>query len=568
MIHTDHVLLAELNNNLIYDNSTLLNKLLHLEDTANTFSNTHLHSKYYDHSSIISKFKNCKLPLILSTNIQSLMSKFDQLKNFILELTNAGISIDIIALQEIWQVHDTNLVNIPGFHQLLSETRNCKRGGGVGFYINNNLKFKKLISPAGTSSNIFECITIQVHHPTKFIISNIYHSPTPLQGSSNSDHFNAFIEKFDSHLSFLTTNYKNSHIIQVMDSNINSFNIETNHHSFEFFSTSISNGFIHTNTKATRIQNNSFSLIDQILSNDITNNNITGTIISDISDHFINFLQLNKQDTPKTRPTKTFRNFTQETIQNFNRLLSDTDWTNVLACNDVDDCFELFWGVFHELYELNFPLKTTYLNKNVHKLNNFMTIGLLTSRNTKSKLHKQALLDPSAYNISRYRSYRNIYNTVLRLSKKLYFEKNLNENAKNPRKSWELLKEALNSNNNQNKIESIQINGLPTDNSQDIAEEFNKFFSTAGVNVASSINPSCLEPDDFIPPNPNPPELSLGLTSPATVHTTIQNFESKNSLDLDGISTSLLKAISIPISLPLSHIFNLSISNGIFPNKL
>jgi hypothetical protein len=197
-----------------------------------------------------------------------------------------------------------------------------------------------------------------------------------------------------------------------------------------------------------------------------------------------------------------------------------------------------------------------------------MTIGLLTSRNTKSKLHKQALLDPSARNISRYRSYRNIYNTVLRLSKKLYFKKNLNENAKNPRKSWELLKEALNSNNNQNKIESIQINGLLTDNSQDIAEEFNKFFSTAGVNVTSSINPSCLEPDDFIPPNPNPPELSLGLTSPVTVHTTIQNFESKNSLNLDGISTSLLKAISIPISLPLSHIFNLSISNGIFPNKL
>jgi hypothetical protein len=114
-----------------------------------------------------------------------------------------------------------------------------------------------------------------------------------------------------------------------------------------------------------------------------------------------------------------------------------------------------------------------------------MTIGLLTSRNTKSKLHKQALLDPSAHNISRYRSYRNIYNTVLRLSKKLYFEKNLNENAKNPRKSRELLKEALNSNNNQNKIESIQINSIPTDNSQDIAEDFNKFFSTAGVNVAS-----------------------------------------------------------------------------------
>ena len=42
----------------------------------------------------------------------------------------------------------------------------------------------------------------------------------------------------------------------------------------------------------------------------------------------------------------------------------------------------------------------------------------------------------------------------------------------------------------------------------------------------------------------------------------------KNSTDLDGISSKLLKAISYEIERPLAHIFSLSLSTGIFPEKL
>jgi hypothetical protein len=58
------------------------------------------------------------------------------------------------------------------------------------------------------------------------------------------------------------------------------------------------------------------------------------------------------------------------------------------------------------------------------------------------------------------------------------------------------------------------------------------------------------------------------MTSPTTVFNTISNFETKNSLDIDGISTKLLKLIAHPISIPLSHIFNLSLNIGTFPSKL
>ena len=42
----------------------------------------------------------------------------------------------------------------------------------------------------------------------------------------------------------------------------------------------------------------------------------------------------------------------------------------------------------------------------------------------------------------------------------------------------------------------------------------------------------------------------------------------KNSLDLYEISTKLLKCISLEISIPLAHIFNLSLTTGVFPSRL
>ena len=47
----------------------------------------------------------------------------------------------------------------------------------------------------------------------------------------------------------------------------------------------MSNGYLQIITKATRIQGNSFSLIDHILTNNTASIELCGTIINDISDH-------------------------------------------------------------------------------------------------------------------------------------------------------------------------------------------------------------------------------------------------------------------------------------------
>jgi hypothetical protein len=100
-----------------------------------------------------------------------------------------------------------------------------------------------------------------------------------------------------------------------------------------------------------------------------------------------------------------------------------------------------------------------------------------------------------------------------------------------------------------------------------MAEEFNNFFTNVGTRISNTVNTTNLDPIDFIPPNHNPPSLEFGQVSPAVIVSTIKSFISKSSVNLDGLSTKIIKAIAVEISQPLSHIFNLSISTGIFPDK-
>ena len=70
-----------------------------------------------------------------------------------------------------------------------------------------------------------------------------------------------------------------------------------------------------------------------------------------------------------------------------------------------------------------------------------MTKGLLISRKTKIHLLKSSLISPTTENKDSYKRYRNMYNTILRASKKFHIDDKLKRDAKNPKKIWDTLKE-------------------------------------------------------------------------------------------------------------------------------
>jgi hypothetical protein len=73
-------------------------------------------------------------------------------------------------------------------------------------------------------------------------------------------------------------------------------------------------------------------------------------------------------------------------------------------------------------------------NKNLHSKNDFMTPGLLISRKHKLELYKKSLVEPNNYLLS-YRQYRNIFNSTVRASKRLFYDTKFAQNSKNPKKN-------------------------------------------------------------------------------------------------------------------------------------
>jgi hypothetical protein len=102
-----------------------------------------------------------------------------------------------------------------------------------------------------------------------------------------NDHVNEFIGILDNHLSNLSLCNVNSFVF--LDSNVNLLKINHNTYSQLYLETIYSNGFLQIIGKATRIDGNTYSLIDHILVK--TNDQISksGTLLTDFSDHFTNF---------------------------------------------------------------------------------------------------------------------------------------------------------------------------------------------------------------------------------------------------------------------------------------
>jgi hypothetical protein len=137
------------------------------------------------------------------------------------------------------------------------------------------------------------------------------------------------------------------------------------------------------------------------------------------------------------------------------------------------------------------------------------------------------------------------------------------------KKTWEILKnkEVTTNKNSRCPIMEIQTSeGISTDPSQ-IANEFNSFFSKIGNKITNSIPPSSIDPLSYVPDHPNVPSLSFNPTGPSQIIDLLKSFDNKPTPDLDGISVKLLKFVSHEIAVPLSHIFNLSMSQGVFPDK-
>ena len=171
-----------------------------------------------------------------------------------------------------------------------------------------------------------------------------------------------------------------------------------------------------------------------------------------------------------------------------------------------------------------------------------------------------------------YRIWRNKTKTLISNSKQQYFTKNINENKRNPKQLWKNLHDLTNKSKIQHAPTIVSQEGEPVLGPEETANSFNDFFTSVFQQYSNTdkIEADCISDKlkDFIKTKlPQEARFQTSQISLAFVKKQLQSLDITKATGLDGLSARFLRLSAEVIAAPLTKIFNLSISTGIFPER-
>ena len=354
----------------------------------------------------------------------------------------------------------------------------------------------------------------------------------------------------------------------VGDYNVDLLKCNSNSRVSEFIELLFSFGLMQIVTKPTRCTDNSASLIDHIITNHHVPSYTSVILTSKISDHFPILYFLPSKSTIDKPKSFTSRDFSVENMKKFENSISSINWNFVKEEPDAQSAYNAFFNIFHNLYSLQFPLRTVKFNQNIHCLEPWMSPALLISRITKIKLASLNARSPCVLSNSNYKKYRNLYNTTLRAAKKMFFEKKLKENQNNLKKTWDILRTAINSGGqNKDPITELFCNGINHTDPVEIATVLNQFFTTAPQKIVDELPVAHCSPEVYFN-NPVSFSFSSSPVSQAEIVNAASQLLPKKSEDFNGLSMFFIKKFIHVLSLPLLHLISKSLETGVIPNQL
>uniref|UniRef100_A0A1X7T9M2 Reverse transcriptase domain-containing protein n=1 Tax=Amphimedon queenslandica TaxID=400682 RepID=A0A1X7T9M2_AMPQE len=265
-------------------------------------------------------------------------------------------------------------------------------------------------------------------------------------------------------------------------------------------------------------------------------------------------------------------------INSINACLDEIQWDQILS-NDVNQSWSSFIHSFMKIVHQFTPSKI----KRNHAYPPWLPRPLLQKIRQRRRLFYLASSSNSPQLWLQYRSLCNSISSDIRSNKALYF----NSISKSPRQFWSFVRSLR---KNKDPIPPLTLDAQHsatsnTDKANLLNSTFSSFFTPAITSLNSISSPTHPSPPStsshfpapplsppsnsiYSPPFPN--SISLGnstdlLCSQESILRLISDLPLNTSSGPDDIPSFLLKATATYIVSPLQHIFNLSLSQGIFP---
>ena len=561
------------------DNLTELSSLTHLLDRNEDDDTEDIpvlkHSPFYSELQFTDLISSHAGFSILDMNICNAFAKFDELKIFI-QRVNSTNPVSIICLNECW-LNDQSAVSIlhlPNYN-MFYQTGKCPGHSHCGLitYVHEMFRSEEVIIDQTATG--WEHLTVQISHckpnSKKYVVSNIYRPPEKFVVE-----LDLFIGEFSDFLNSLR-NYNRSTFV-CGDFNINLLEITSNHHVSEYFESICSMGYFPRITLPTRIQPPAFSLIDNILANNLdeTENAISGLLINDLSDHKIIFTF--HQNNSYIDKVNKFINIEKRDDSSMNKFVDELTSLNICEkldkqlTSDPNNNYEILSGLLKYAREKHLPKKTVKYQKKRHKKSKWISNGILKSINTKDRLYKVLVQSDPANTIQyerrkeEFKQYRAELRKSIRKAKRDYYTSIFNRHENDIRKMWGLLNETLNRNIRKQSTHEFSLNNKTTSDPEVIANEFNKYFANIGSKLAENI-PAAPRFDSYLN-NPAETVFSFNLISEHNISNIIKKLKNKSSYGHDCLSNIMIKKAHDPLIKPLTLLINQTLSTGIFPSEL
>ena len=317
-------------------------------------------------------------------------------------------------------------------------------------------------------------------------------------------------------------------------------------------------------SEATRVTNETRTLIDHIYSNCPENVNSLNVPKIGLSDHFpIFFTRKMHVHPPKTNHhTISYRSFRNFDEAKFIEDIQSVPWDTIKLFDDTDDILEAWLDLFLQVVDKHVPIKQHRVkHKNQPQ---WMSPEILDAMKCRDRYK-------SLGNEENYKIWRNKVIKLIQNAKKEQYQTFIENNKSNPSSIFKIFREfgAGKGQQRQSNIGPIKNGNSHIENPTEIANEFNDFF----VNVATKLK------EDV--PNPNHDKLKEFCQSklpPDTKFTIPQIQREKvlrflSTMDIskatgaDMIGPRLLKFAAPYIADEVTYICNHSINNSVFPNK-
>jgi hypothetical protein len=481
-------------------------------------------------------------PKILNVNIRSINKNFEMFEVLLHEIK---IDFDIMVLTECWLNGESMIKDIAGYTSYQSH-KHYNQNDGVVIYIRDELSVSIDEPDEVIDAN---CLVAKIDNNVKIIA--IYRPPSFTDPKPFIDSISGVLGT-DRDITIFTGD----------------MNIDISNHSSTSTQQYLNVMAIHGLQSAINKPTRNDSCLDHIMIR--TGGEIRAAVCqAAITDHFPVMAGIVTKRV-RNDPIKT--EITRFNSEKFIESVRHEEWELVYGSADVDESFNSFETRLRELINDSKTTSIKHRRLERRRIKEWITVGILKCLRRRDRLHKLVNEQKSNRHLSEYyKRYRNICSKIVKKGKEIYFSKKIQNDGQKPRECWKIMREYLNIKNSSKSYKSL----IDTRDDQHVLEDLNRineYFGTIGRKLTEdgmrdaerrTDRPSDASTIDIEPLS----SFFAYPTDASEVTTVLKNLRRNTSPGIDDIKTEMLQMVKDEIAPPIAHIFNLSIEQGIFPER-